>query len=188
MHEPAAQYYKLFQSTPPARGATAFRGYVCHQEADFNPRPPRGGRLDGLTGVYNPTAISIHAPREGGDGFDGSDIGTILFISIHAPREGGDCGRGGTSSILSRFQSTPPARGATEAVVGCPVQISHFNPRPPRGGRRGAWVFQQAGSRFQSTPPARGATGAGRHFRIHSRSFQSTPPARGATPPFLPIR
>ena len=34
-------------------------------------------------------AISIHAPREGGDVYTTlSD--QIIFISIHAPREGGD--------------------------------------------------------------------------------------------------
>ena len=35
-------------------------------------------------------SISIHAPREGGDGA-GEDKGAgKLLISIHAPREGGD--------------------------------------------------------------------------------------------------
>ena len=56
--------------------------------------------------------ISIHAPREGGDGFM---YGTNIAkndISIHAPREGGDYGRG-------------PDR----------QRARHFNPRPPRGGR-----------------------------------------------------
>ena len=37
------------------------------------------------------TEISIHAPREGGDG--GLDAGDVQhLISIHAPREGGDLG------------------------------------------------------------------------------------------------
>ena len=35
--------------------------------ADFNPRPPRGGRLGvDFNSPYYPF-ISIHAPREGGD-------------------------------------------------------------------------------------------------------------------------
>ena len=34
--------------------------------------------------------ISIHAPREGGDGIRPGLLLRIL-ISIHAPREGGDC-------------------------------------------------------------------------------------------------
>ena len=34
---------------------------------DFNPRPPRGGRLRVQIVVYAQRNISIHAPREGGD-------------------------------------------------------------------------------------------------------------------------
>ena len=35
-------------------------------------------------------AISIHAPREGGDFFEGRGVDDRGNISIHAPREGGD--------------------------------------------------------------------------------------------------
>ena len=80
--------------------------------------------------------ISIHAPREGGDLLFQRRLNAVLFISIHAPREGGDkwvCpvypwhryfnprpprgGRrmpNGYSGICLKFQSTPPARGATK--------------------------------------------------------------------------
>ena len=37
------------------------------QEADFNPRPPRGGRRCARWRLSEPECISIHAPREGGD-------------------------------------------------------------------------------------------------------------------------
>ena len=33
----------------------------------FNPRPPRGGRLNGYDHIILTEDISIHAPREGGD-------------------------------------------------------------------------------------------------------------------------
>ena len=56
-----------FQSTPPARGAT----YTRNQ-------------------IINKSEISIHAPREGGDGRATLHIITLGDISIHAPREGGD--------------------------------------------------------------------------------------------------
>ena len=56
----------LFQSTPPARGATP-NGRSCH-----------------ILGY-----ISIHAPREGGDAIH-LLLKLIEDISIHAPREGGD--------------------------------------------------------------------------------------------------
>ncbi len=55
-----------FQSTPPERGATSCVRLIL----------PR--RL-----------ISIHAPREGSDGFI-SGNGVPVWISIHAPREGSD--------------------------------------------------------------------------------------------------
>ena len=57
----------LFQSTPPARGATDV--VQC--------RAPIPG-------------ISIHAPREGGDRKDKCPFRVLVGISIHAPREGGD--------------------------------------------------------------------------------------------------
>ena len=56
----------LFQSTPPARGATP-------------------AVYDDSLSYY----ISIHAPREGGDSGELTSLGN-LNISIHAPREGGD--------------------------------------------------------------------------------------------------
>ena len=55
-----------FQSTPPARGAT------------FS-----------IISIAGARGISIHAPREGGDGSSGNAV-VINGISIHAPREGGD--------------------------------------------------------------------------------------------------
>ena len=123
----------LFQSTPPARGATAFMPCQCQRPwisihapreggdvtailnsgipvisihapreggdlvghrafqdpPDFNPRPPRGGRLLALWVVAGLDVISIHAPREGGDKFTRYQLG-LAVISIHAPREGGD--------------------------------------------------------------------------------------------------
>ena len=79
----------------------------------FNPRPPRGGRLQLLRSCVDYLNISIHAPREGGDLYGFAPGPSLILISIHAPREGGDLPY---------------------------VKISHtkksdFNPRPPRGGR-----------------------------------------------------
>ena len=56
----------------------------------FNPRPPRGGR-----------------PRFGFDQWE------HVKISIHAPREGGDLLNPLFENDTLKFQSTPPARGAT---------------------------------------------------------------------------
>ena len=100
-----------FQSTPPARGATPSGAHRLCVPHHFNPRPPRGGRLylwplclpawafqstppaRGATQLsddrHHQPFISIHAPREGGDGWI-TGIAAGLGISIHAPREGGD--------------------------------------------------------------------------------------------------
>ena len=56
----------VFQSTPPARGATKLRAILAVM-----------------------VVISIHAPREGGDLLYLLNLRTST-ISIHAPREGGD--------------------------------------------------------------------------------------------------
>ena len=56
-----------FNPRPPRGGRPSLWGLPCFMPANFNPRPPRGGRL--LYLVLRPVhaAISIHAPREGGD-------------------------------------------------------------------------------------------------------------------------
>ena len=51
---------------PREGGDNLSRGYKP-QTKDFNPRPPRGGRLEGIMQLAAASGISIHAPREGGD-------------------------------------------------------------------------------------------------------------------------
>ena len=82
----------LFQSTPPARGATYYRN-SNDAKRKISIHAPREGGDAGLPSAIDGTAkISIHAPREGGD-----DLGRVQralgHISIHAPREGGDVRR-----------------------------------------------------------------------------------------------
>ena len=57
---------------------------------NFNPRPPRGGRLGGCGAVVCLSVISIHALREEGDVPVEVAFRGILRISIHALREEGD--------------------------------------------------------------------------------------------------
>ena len=121
----------------PREGGDSRTAEAEEHRSNFNPRPPRGGRLveppaprdrmlcrfqstppargatdDDLT-ISVICTISIHAPREGGDIAEVSLFRFFPRISIHAPREGGDVeGRRGSDEVV-RFQSTPPARGAT---------------------------------------------------------------------------
>ena len=78
--------------------------------------------------------ISIHAPRTGSDDTL-SRQNRAISISIHAPRTGSDVPAGCCTTISVKFQSTLPARGATQ----------HYD--------RTRYHLL-----FQSTLPARGAT------------------------------
>ena len=82
----------------------------------FNPRSPHGERRDALCCVGGDvTDISIHAPRTGSDERR-EHLVPLTGISIHAPRTGSDWdGRGGTLMEMV-FQSTLPARGATNSI------------------------------------------------------------------------
>ena len=105
-------HVQVFQSTPPARGATRRSSgdrlmtkeisiHAPREGGDVNPRwtgrrmpisihaPREGGDEAMKAGRRGYTIISIHAPREGGDFRVGNLIAGFV-ISIHAPREGGD--------------------------------------------------------------------------------------------------
>ena len=102
-----------FQSTPPARGATG-----------------------ALFWRMVKSDISIHAPREGGDEGQASRIVHLLTISIHAPREGGDSVLAAARPNPTEFQSTPPARGATNAEVHIYRFVTISIHAPREGGRQ----------------------------------------------------
>ena len=80
----------LFQSTPPARGATPLAGGGAAL-AGFQSTPPARGATGRAGAQPGPRSISIHAPREGGDLMFLRRGPRHFLISIHAPREGGDC-------------------------------------------------------------------------------------------------
>ena len=63
-----------------------------------------------------------------------------------------------TAAIIEKFQSTPPAWGATTSFYCSFLKTSYFNPRPPHGERRILVELYFAPIIFQSTPPAWGAT------------------------------
>ena len=124
-----------FQSTLPARGATL----LTRQSAGAS-------------------VISIHAPRTGSDATDGrcttiarhfnprsphgerlvacEESQAVTIISIHAPRTGSDGGWIEAARNLSQFQSTLPARGATDSGIRADGVGGNFNPRSPHGERR----------------------------------------------------
>ena len=82
-----------FQSTLPARGATALHSISVNTPEDFNPRSPHGERLVAL-------------PREG----------SRIYFNPRSPH-GERLTEKRLTKIPSIFQSTLPARGAT--VLAC---------------------------------------------------------------------
>ena len=101
-----------FQSTLPARGATA-RLWV----------------------QLSARSISIHAPRTGSDQGASSRPSTSLSFQSTLPARGATIKQGHTPG-KERFQSTLPARGATPVTqAGLPGR-RNFNPRSPHGERR----------------------------------------------------
>ena len=128
-----AMMREVFQSTPPARGAT-FAVMSENRSLSFQSTPPARG----ATSIRGPDpgdgAISIHAPREGGDAGSCPDVFDCQVFQSTPPA------RGATIRLCAgvlgvQFQSTPPARGATLCFRHLQRRHRHFNPRPPRGGR-----------------------------------------------------
>ena len=147
---------RLFQSTPPERGATHTMNtarmelYVsihapregsdlrpdnpCAGSAGFNPRPPRGERL-GWSAMRILSIQFQSTPPERGATLMAYYGAGEYGVSIHAPREGSD-------------------KQSKEIRITC----KGFNPRPPRGERRLIIFRSICCWLFQSTPPERGAT------------------------------
>ena len=171
---------ELFQSTLPARGATAVSATMSRLRENFNPRSPHGERRRGLfigmrtqdisihaprtgsdvifAGTWRLRKISIHAPRTGSDGCSLPCSTHRSLISIHAPRTGSDASGSSSPMPNSLFQSTLPARGATPPARSSQRFPRDFNPRSPHGERRTSAAAGRQLNLFQSTLPARGAT------------------------------
>ena len=79
-----------FQSTAPVWGPTRLPADGIAAGADFNPRPPCGGRPLSRDLIRESTFISIHGPRVGADIPGLPTVENRLKISIHGPRVGAD--------------------------------------------------------------------------------------------------
>ena len=191
---------QVFQSTPSARRATSSVLTAFCGNTDFNPRPPRGGRRCRRATPRQHRMISIHALREEGD------VDFCIFPPLDLnfnprPPRGGRLGGVLMADLSVLFQSTPSARRATRPMgqPACRVGISihalreegdhlhnwdpaddeNFNPRPPRGGRRGKVIECSPAFKFQSTPSARRATQHGDQSPRYSAYFNPRPPRGG---------
>ena len=101
-----------FQSTPPVRGATTRRMVMLQLSQAISIHAPRAGGDIIITTYSHADLIFQSTPPVRGATFAGPQCGCSLPISIHAPRAGGD-------------------KMDKEEADG----TEHFNPRPPCGGR-----------------------------------------------------
>ena len=124
----------IFQSTPPARGAT--------------PAVP---------GADDDSDSSVHAPREGGDHSILRLLNDRPNISIHAPREGGDQKQHTQEQHTSNNFNPRPPRGGRRPGPSQPGRPQDFNPRPPRGGRLYRYgLYTLVPCNFNPRPPRGG--------------------------------
>ena len=169
-----------FQSTLPARGATRAIQSGLSAKRFQSTLPARGAtktiRIDFLRKV-----ISIHAPREGSDVFLNLFSCTYIDFNPRSPR-GERQSTEGIMINLMKFQSTLPARGATECAPRGGLRPYYFNPRSPRGERRPATVRESRRSRNFNPRSPRGERPKRGKTEGCGEEFQSTLPARGATP------
>jgi len=146
-----------FQSTLPARGATRPRRCLRSRRGRFNPRSPRGERPHGRRSTRRAIGFNPRSPRGERRPLPSPAPLNPLGFNPRSPR--GERPGMGTSVIApARFQSTLPARGATEGPPASLAPGTRFNPRSPRGERRRAAGLARTWHAFQSTLPARGAT------------------------------
>ena len=124
-----------FQSTLPARGATACGKRRNARMDYFNPRSPHGERPPSSADICPACAFQSTLPARG------ATCGVPLprelrRISIHAPRTGSDGDHFHQLFTSVSFQSTLPARGATCCghLWSLPDEISIHAPRTGSDG------------------------------------------------------
>ena len=122
---------------------------------NFNPRPPRGGRLKAtVAAVFNRVFQSTPSARRA---TVSSGIRVFLQpISIHALREEGDTPQSGITSCSGDFNPRPPRGGRPASFMSLCEAPAYFNPRPPRGGRRGCRSLHHGVSAYFNPRPPRG--------------------------------
>ena len=104
------------------------------------------------------SGISIHALREEGDRKQYTRGKDENGISIHALREEGDPTNLKRFGRVSHFYPRPPRGGRRRSTFKRDQKILNFYPRPPRGGRHAHTMRAVHTMPFLSTPSARRAT------------------------------
>ena len=209
----------------PRTGSDRNTSHTISTQEHFNPRSPHGERLKyqrdvnivikfqstlparGATKAraqrWNRLVISIHAPRTGSDILLFSSKAAFFYFNPRSPHGERRIHTSAHLQANSKFQSTLPARGATNCTSwGCYLQrnfnprsphgerryrakttaarMKHFNPRSPHGERRPRMVASSAARNFNPRSP-HGERPLNAYGITETKAFQSTLPARGAT-------
>ena len=171
-----------FQSTHPARGATPHRPGDAAQPL-ISIHAPREGCDEPQEDDYCSHGISIHAPREGCDEGQAGPVHHDLYFNPRTPR-GVRLLEMRCKERLKNFNPRTP-RGVRHSLVWPFMRYRAFQSTHPARGATQTGLRHTLCQLFQSTHPARGATISAINSGC-SKSFQSTHPARGATSQRLP--
>ena len=145
-----------FQSTRPARGATGATGRFATAQRSFNPRAPRGARHSAFRPGRKPSRFQSTRPARGATG---ATVHPRLRgpVSIHAPRAGRDRRVLIFNDKRNCFNPRAPRGARPENQSEMPLSVRFQSTRPARGATNGLeWIEYTIP--FQSTRPARGAT------------------------------
>ena len=142
---------------------------------DFYPRPPCGGRR-WVSRTPTPTRKFLSTPSVRRATISGNNANYADRISIHALRAEGDGAsvahafERGISIHALRAEGDHPGHHAAD-------DLPDFYPRPPCGGRHGAWLPDHGDARFLSTPSVRRATnffvGIGNQYTISIHALRA---------------
>ena len=115
----------VFQSTPSVWRATMHGGAQRRFRADFNPRPPCGGRLHSYKAVTNSSDFNPRPPC-GGRRQRGQKRKREKRISIHALRVEGDEEQEYQASHQRYFNPRPPCGGRPK-IIRAPVRFTRIS-------------------------------------------------------------
>ena len=146
--------FKHFNPRPPRGGRPIYPRRMDHHHY-FNPRPPRGGRPYPAHSYARTWPFQSTPPARGATPVR-VKCPAADAISIHAPREGGDGGQKPADVPYPDFNPRPPRGGRRYEDWNDKANSKDFNPRPPRGGRQGVYGKNRTSSENFNPRPPRG--------------------------------
>ena len=190
---------RCFNPRPPCEGRPSLDAKRM-TSAMFQSAPPLRGATTHDSAVVAHRSVSIRAPLARGDSYTARVISAVTGFNPRPPCEGRP-EFVTVPRVLFVFQSAPPLRGATAALVKArqlwPVSIRAplargdngrnvsrlptrgFNPRPPCEGRPDLHPGRDDRQWFQSAPPLRGATLIDHALFSGMNCFNPRPPCEG---------